>query len=128
MQNLIFVGENATDKSLIARMLSIRKNMEFYDTSELTGTKKQILKKIKKFNSSISLEDKFLQEEDDRDFIQEFGKVIYLSSSQDKNVDIYNSVLTYIINIDFKTTEEVFREVILIYNLINKLNCHIYIK
>ena len=128
MQNLIFVGANAIDKSLIARMLSARKDLEFYDTKEKTGSKEEILKGIKRYNCSISLEDEFLQNEDDRDYIRELGKVVYLSSSQDENKDYYNSVMTYIINIDFKTTEEVFKEVIVIYNLINKLNCNIYIK
>ena len=128
MQNLIFVGANAIDKSLIARMLSARKDLEFYDTKEKTSSKEEILKGIKRYNCSISLEDEFLQNEDDRDYIRELGKVVYLSSSQDENKDYYNSVMTYIINIDFKTTEEVFKEVIVIYNLINKLNCNIYIK
>ena len=128
MLNLIFVGENVIDKSLIARMLSIRKGLECYDTKEKEGSKEEILKGIKPYNSSVSIEDEFLQDEQARDYIRELGKVIYLCSSQDKNTDYYNSVMTYIINVDFKTTEEVFKEVIAIYNLVNKINCNIYIK
>lgn len=129
MQNIIFVGADESETKVVAKMLSARKNLEFISTDDFFGEGIDEIKKIPKSDCSIYVDTEKLLYEFNREEIKMLGRVIYLRSDRDKeNVEYYQDVMHYFIDIDFKTTENIFNEAVAIFNVVNKIGCHIYIK
>ena len=106
----------------------------------------------------VSLGGGIVVNEDNRHFIKKNGKVIYLRAKAstiydnlkkdyekrpllkndysvftidkmlNERLPYYEDVANYIIDVDGRTINSVFKEALAIYNFANKVKCHIYIK
>ena len=119
---------------------------------------KEVIKKQVKQGMIVSLNAKTVNDEENLEIIKRTGRVIYLKAKPETiynnikeeyyltpyfNNDFsvftiekqlnelessYNYAMNYTIDVDNKTINDVFKETLAVYNYINKVKCHIFIK
>lgn len=161
METIFITGFDASLKTMIARLLASRKDVDFFDTHTFNYdediTNMNRISSIKQ-GAIVSLDDRLIENDDDRHKIKSRGRVIYLRANADtimtnleknkvndnsvknnysiftiekllkEKAPYYEDLSNYVIDVDDKTIKEVFCEALAIYHFVNKVKCHIYIK
>lgn len=153
METIYFTGFFASGKTMIGKLVATRKNLGFIDAKN----EDDLFKKVNQGNI-VALSNNLIVDEKYIERIKKTGKVIYLRGKAKalyKNLNedtverkefsdnfsvfsverelekrklYYEELANYIIDIDDRTINSIFKEALAIYNYINKVKCHIYIK
>lgn len=150
METFYITGGPLDIRMMVSKMLASRKCIQFIELSEIVekecGKKlsdmnstedrqiviektKEALNKIIKDSLIITLNNICISDIEIRHYIKRTGRVIYLRTENENDTREYNEELSnYYVDIDNKNVEEIFKDILAIYNLVTKIKCHIYIK
>ena len=95
MESLVFTGFYGTGKTIVARLLSARKNLEMIDLEELKkdynilNARTEFLNRFDYKDKIYTLDNEYIKDEEFRNKIKQKAKVIYLKGSP---YTIYNNL------------------------------------